>query len=272
MRTLTFNHTLLALALSAAMAQAQAPAPAPADPPPQSTPAPAANPAPQSTPVPSQTDSTATKTDTTTTTVDSGKAKHSKGRMSSTATTTTTTATDGTRNRTGTDDKSMLMGVDRKFANEAAEGNAMEVHLAQIAQQKSNSDAVKQLAQKIEQDHTQASKELDELAKKRAVDLPTTETKQTVVVDKFSNLAGAQFDKAYIKMMVQEHKKDVKEFEKYAANGMDSDLKAFAAKTLPTLREHLRMAEELQKAPVTTTKATTVNDTTINKTKETAKP
>ena len=271
MRTLTFKHTLLALALSAAMAQAQAPTPAPAPADPQATPAP------QSTPVQSQTDpaapkdSTTTKTDTNTTTVDSGKTKHSKGRMSSTAT-TTTTATDGTRNRAGTDDKSMLMGVDRKFANEAAEGNAMEVHLAQIAQQKSNSDAVKQLAQKIEQDHTQASKELEELAKKRAVDLPTTETKQTVVVDKFSNLAGADFDKAYIKIMVREHKKDVKEFEKYAANGMDSDLKAFAAKTLPTLREHLRMAEELQKAPVTTTKATTVNDTTINKTKEPAKP
>src|SRR3981081_920029 len=149
MRTLTFKHTLLALALSAAMAQAQQPA----EPPGSTT-------TPQSTPVQSQTDSTTTKTDTTTTSVDSGKAKHSKGQMSSTATTTTTTATDGTRNRVGTDDKSMLAGTDKKFANEAAEGSAMEVHLAQIAQQKSNSDAVKQFAQKIEQDHTQASKEL----------------------------------------------------------------------------------------------------------------
>jgi Predicted outer membrane protein len=259
MRTLLFGNTLLALALSATLAQAQEPANPPG-----------AAAVPQATPVQSQTESTTTKTDTTTTTVDSGKAKHSKGRMSSTATTTTTTTTDGSRNRM--DDKAMLMGPDRKFADQAAEGSAMEVHLAQIAQQKSNSDAVKQLAQKIEQDHTQAGKELADLAKMRAVDLPTTETKHTVVIDKFSNLAGAQFDKAYIKMMVQDHKKDIREFERYASNGMDTDLKAFASKTLPTLREHLRMAEELQKAPVTTTKSTTVNDTTINKTKETAKP
>jgi len=53
--------------------------------------------------------------------------------------------------------------------------------------------------------------------------------------------------------MVRDHKKDVKEFEHQSNDGMDSDVKAFAAKTLPTLREHLRMAEELEKNPAKTT-------------------
>ena len=67
------------------------------------------------------------------------------------------------------------------------------------------------------------------------------------MMDKLSSLSGTAFDKAYTKAMVSDHKKDGKEFEREAANGIDSDVKAFAAKMLPILREHLRMAGELQK-------------------------
>ena len=62
---------------------------------------------------------------------------------------------------------------------------------------------------------------------------------------KFSSLSGAAFDREYTKMMVSDHRKDVSEFEKQSTRGTDADLKAFATKTLPTLQEHLQMAESL---------------------------
>jgi len=62
---------------------------------------------------------------------------------------------------------------------------------------------------------------------------------------KLSALSGAEFDREYGKMMLSDHRKDVSEFEKQSTRATDPDLKAFATKTLPTLKEHLQMAESL---------------------------
>lgn len=153
----------------------------------------------------------------------------------------------GTRNRVIEPAGSMLHATDEKFVMDAAKGGMMEVQMGQTAQQKGSSQAVKDFGKKMEQDHTQANTELTALAKSKGVSLPSDAGSEKAAMDKMSNLSGAAFDKAYAKAMVRDHKKDVKEFERGAANAMDSDVKAFAAKTLPTLREHLKMAEELQK-------------------------
>jgi uncharacterized protein (DUF305 family) len=58
-------------------------------------------------------------------------------------------------------------------------------------------------------------------------------------------MSGAEFDRAYIKMMVSDHKKDVSVFEKQSTRAADPDLKAFAGKTLPTLQQHLQMVQAL---------------------------
>jgi putative membrane protein len=154
----------------------------------------------------------------------------------------------GTRNRVGDSSGAAMVGAaDLKFINDAAQGGMMEVQLGQTAQQKASSDAVKEFGKKMEQDHSQANKELTDLAKMKNVSLPSDMGNHKSMVDKLSALSGAAFDKAYMKAMVRDHRKDVKEFERESANGMDSDVKAFAAKTLPTLKEHLRMAEDLEK-------------------------
>ena len=62
--------------------------------------------------------------------------------------------------------------------------------------------------------------------------------------DRLSKLSGAAFDRAYMKAMVDDHVKDVSEFKKEAKSGTDPEVKAWAAKTLPTLEEHLKMARE----------------------------
>jgi len=66
-------------------------------------------------------------------------------------------------------------------------------------------------------------------------------------ISRFSNLKGAAFDSAYTKDMVRDHQQDVADFQKEAQSGQDPALKAFAQKYLPTLQEHLQMAQALSK-------------------------
>ena len=135
---------------------------------------------------------------------------------------------------------------DRNFVMEAAMGGMMEVELGRIAAQQGMSDAVKQFGQRMVDDHSKANEELMTIASSKGITLPTTlGEKHRAHVTKLSGMTGADFDREYVKMMVSDHRKDVNEFEKQSTRGTDADLKAFATKTLPTLQEHLRMAEAL---------------------------
>jgi|SRR5581483_7110222 len=139
---------------------------------------------------------------------------------------------------------------DKKFIENAAAGGIVEVNLGKLASEKASMDDVKQFGQKMVDDHTKASEELKQLAQSKSVDLKdgeengTKEAQKTSV--KLSKNNGAAFDKAYIDDMVDDHEKDVKEFEKASKDAEDADVKAWAAKTLPTLQMHLQMAKDLQ--------------------------
>jgi len=135
---------------------------------------------------------------------------------------------------------------DRDFIMDAAMGGMMEVELGRWAAQKGTSDAVKQFGQRMVDDHSKANTALATLATSKGITLPTTlDEKHQREVAKISRLSGAQFDRAYVKMMLSDHKKDVSEFEKQSTKGADADLKAFATQTLPTLQEHLQMITAL---------------------------
>ena len=83
------------------------------------------------------------------------------------------------------------------------------------------------------------------LAAQKNVTLPTALDQQHQAdVDKLSKLSGAAFDREYMSMMVKDHVEDVAEFEREAATGSDSDVKAWAGRTVPTLRQHLQMAQD----------------------------
>lgn len=130
---------------------------------------------------------------------------------------------------------------------DAAIGGLMEVELGRIAAQKGMSDSVKQFGQRMVDDHSKANEELMTLAQSKGITLPTAlDEKHQKDVTKLSAMSGAEFDRAYSKMMLSDHNKDVKEFEKQSTKGGDADIKAFASKTLPTLREHLQMAQALE--------------------------
>jgi putative membrane protein len=133
---------------------------------------------------------------------------------------------------------------DKKFIEDAAAGGMAEVELGKLAEQRASNPQVKQFGSRMVQDHGKAGEELKSLASSKGVQLPAALPKNLQAeVDKMGKLTGADFDKAYMKHMVDDHKHDVSMFEKESKSGQDSDLKAWAGKTLPTLREHLQLAQ-----------------------------
>jgi putative membrane protein len=137
----------------------------------------------------------------------------------------------------------------RKFVKEAAQGSATEIALGKLAQEKGSSDAVKQFGKRMVEDHSKATEELKQAAEMAKIQVPSEPPKKAKKAqDKLSKLSGADFDRAYAKTMVSDHKEDVKAFEKEARDGSVPPVKNFAAKTLPTLEEHLKLAEELDAA------------------------
>ena len=135
---------------------------------------------------------------------------------------------------------------DRAFIMEAAQGGMKEVQMGKLAQQKGQSDGVKQFGQRLEQDHGKANDELKQIAQKLNVSLPDAlDKKHQGQVDKFQKLSGAEFDRQFAKAMVDDHQGDIKKFRKEADKGKNPELKQFASQTVPTLEEHLKMAQDL---------------------------
>ena len=136
---------------------------------------------------------------------------------------------------------------DGTFAKEATEGGLAEVQLGKLATQKASNDEVKRFGQMMVDDHTKANEQLNQIAQSKHLTVPQKiGAKEQASFDKLSGLTGDAFDRAYMKLMVQDHKKDVQEFKKQAASGSDPELKQFASSTLPTLEKHLQDAQDIQ--------------------------
>lgn len=140
-----------------------------------------------------------------------------------------------------------LSDADRKFVMEAAEGGQMEVELGQLAQQKASSDAVKQFGQRMATDHAKAGQELAQLAAGKGVELAKQPARKTQMEkDRLSKSTGATFDREYVQMMVKDHEQDVAAFKRESRQAQDPDLKAWAARTLPTLEDHLKSIKQIE--------------------------
>ena len=130
------------------------------------------------------------------------------------------------------------------FVGIRTQGGLAEVELGQLAAQKATSPQVKAFAERMVTDHSQANQDLMQVAKSLNIDLPTQmDAKQKSEMERLRDMSGGAFDTAYMQRMVQDHKKDVSEFQKQAKSGTDPSLKGFAQKYLPTLQEHLQMAQ-----------------------------
>jgi len=109
--------------------------------------------------------------------------------------------------------------------------------------------AVKDFGQKMASDHTAANAQLKKLAESKLVNLPdSVSPEEHTALGKLEGLTGADFDKAYSRMMVKDHETDISDFQKEIKKGQDADVKAFAEQTLPTLQHHLMLAKRLSAA------------------------
>ncbi|HYG41300.1 MAG TPA: DUF4142 domain-containing protein [Bordetella sp.] len=140
-----------------------------------------------------------------------------------------------------------LDGNDEDFLENAAQSGHAEIEGSKMAQQKASSPDVKAFAEKMITDHTKVGDELKALAQKKGYNPPTEPSLMQKAKLKTLSMTDDGFDEMYADQIgVSAHEDAVKLFEDASANAKDPDIKAFAAKNLPALQEHLTMAKELQ--------------------------
>ncbi len=135
------------------------------------------------------------------------------------------------------------------FLKTIANANQAEIEMSQIALNKSQSAQVRQFAQHMIDDHTQATAQVQQLASQKGFELPTQlDTLHRGMVDEVAARSGTDFDRTFIQDQVRAHQDTIDNTEREADNGSDPDVKALAQKLLPTLRMHLQMAKNVQAA------------------------
>jgi len=143
-------------------------------------------------------------------------------------------------------DQTMAYGKtsDETFMVKAASAGMEEVELGKLAVEKASSDEVKKFGQRMVDDHSKAGEELKILAQNKHVTLPSeTDARGKPAYDRLSKLSGASFDRAYMQTMAAGHRQALNDFRMETKMGKDADVKGWAAKTLPTIEEHVKMLQ-----------------------------
>ena len=135
---------------------------------------------------------------------------------------------------------------DSAFAMEVAQNGVAEIALARLAAKNAQSADVKRFAQRVITDHTKVGNELKQIAASKNITLPADMTSaQQATVTRLTALKGAAFDREFMTIMAENHDKSVTKFQEESRDGTVPEIKAFAAKTLPTLEQHQKMAHEI---------------------------
>ncbi|MGV3662279.1 MAG: DUF4142 domain-containing protein [Prosthecobacter sp.] len=145
------------------------------------------------------------------------------------------------------DTKSSLNASDEKFVKATGESGMAEVKIATLGSQKAERADVKEFANMLINDHTKVNGELNQLAQTKGVELSAIVSADAA--NTFKDLeqeSGAGFDKAFLAQMKDSHEKSISNFEDAEKNAADGEVKAWAGKTLPALRQHLDKIKELQ--------------------------
>lgn len=137
-----------------------------------------------------------------------------------------------------------LATSDKEFLMDVARANVAEIELGKLAEQKGANTAVKDFGSRMVRDHAALNGQLDRIASPFHLTLPTTITGADREQEaKLENLSGQAFDHAYVQAMLKDHEADVKLVQEKAATAPTPAVKSFAEHILPTLEDHLRIAE-----------------------------
>jgi len=137
---------------------------------------------------------------------------------------------------------------DANFLVDAAEIHLQEIELGKLAQARATTTSAKDLGKMMETEHSKAFADLQGLAAKKQITIPTTLTDDGMSANKkLTDIKGSKFDKEYSDMMVGGHKDAISTFEKASTNAQDEDIRNWASSMLPTLRKHLDQSIMCQK-------------------------
>lgn len=135
----------------------------------------------------------------------------------------------------------------QQFVQKAAASGQFEVESSRLAQDKAQAPAIKQFAQRMVQDHTQANQQLQQVAQSAKMPVPNQlDQPHQQMMQRLQGQSGQEFDRTYIQQQAEAHQNAVQLFQQYAQGGDNQQLQQFAQQTLPTLQQHLDMARNLQ--------------------------
>ncbi|MEO7430830.1 MAG: DUF4142 domain-containing protein [Dokdonella sp.] len=139
--------------------------------------------------------------------------------------------------------------MDQSFVTKASQGGAAEVALGKVAATQGTMEDVKSFAKHMVDDHGKANDALKSAASAGGFTVASgPSVQQKADAAKLTSMQGKAFDQAYATAMVKDHSETIALFEKEIKSGQDAKLKAFAEETLPTLKEHAKMAAEMKAA------------------------
>jgi putative membrane protein len=148
------------------------------------------------------------------------------------------------KDKSGKDEKAFN---DTYFVDHAYTGGQNEVLLGKLALQRARNEDVRRFAQTMVEDHTKANQDLILIVSEHRIAIPDKPLPEQEKGLRHLHDAGIKdFDKEYMDHMVKDHEKAVKLFERGSKELKNDKLKGFAAKSLPKLREHLKMAKDVQ--------------------------
>lgn len=132
-----------------------------------------------------------------------------------------------------------------EFVAHAAQAGLGEVALGELAAIRASNEDVKQLARRVAEDHSKANEELASLASSKNIPVPTEpDADHKMLLEQLRGMSGPEFDRAFMQAMISDHDRAAAKFMAFAERGDDPELKKWAAKTLPTIQAHERMAKE----------------------------
>jgi len=135
---------------------------------------------------------------------------------------------------------------DNAFVRDVSLDGMAEVELGRLATQKAKSPDVKRFAQRMVTDHSKAGAELKQLVSNMGMTVPASlNDEQKAEHDRLAKLSGDEFDHGYMSVMTAGHDKAVNAFEDEGENGSVPEIKQWAVKVLPTIKEHQSMAKDI---------------------------
>ena len=140
--------------------------------------------------------------------------------------------------------------TDQQFVDFAGQTDMVEINLGKLAQNSASSQAVKDYAQMLIEDHSKDFNQLYSVAHEANLTRPDAIDAEhnKMMIDPFQKLNGAAFDHHYIQEMVAGHTKAIAIYKKEAADAQNAAVKTYAENALPVLEKHLDGAKSLEKS------------------------